>query len=700
MEPRITAFQRVVQALRRAASRLALCLHHVAQIGVTRQTSYSSVRLNVLYMIVKTVSVPSSGPSPTDRLDSWKEIASYLRKGVRTVQRWEREERLPIHRLAGNVFAYQTELDAWWHERSRSLGMEIEPAGKAATAVTRRSGWPVTAAVLVVVTAAAFALVWRTEPTRVYRPVPLTSDHGWEVEPSFSPDGERIAYTWRRPPSEVPQIYVRRIAADSAVRLTSGTGPEVAPAWSPGGNSIAFLRLNRDRREAAVMLVPPSGAPESRVAHVSNPRFLNWSPDGRWLISTDGSRTAPRVVAISIADGTKHTLTTPSQFGDSAAVVSPDSRKLIFRRADSGQSAVFELALGPGLTPRGEARLISRGPGGQYLVLTPDGREIIYAAGMFEEGLGLWRLRLAPGAQPELIHSSSDRYLTPSISRDGRRLAFGVNRVFRSETWRASLTNPAAAPVPLISSTHSDVNPDYSPDGRHIAFHSTRSGASDIWVTDDAGQNARRLTFTNAPITATPRWSPDGQWIVFESDQSGQYDVYVVRSAGGPVRRLTDNPALDALPNWARDGRTIYFCSNRSGAYEVWKTAASGGEAAQVTRGGGVVAVESRDGRYLYYTQTRNAGPLYRLPLSGGPAEAIIPFVANVFYAVTTRGIYFQSSGREISFWDAGTRQVKPILTTSKPLSLGMTVSPDGQWLLFTQIEAQGSDLYMIDGFR
>ena len=35
-----------------------------------------------------------------DRLDSWKEIAAYLGRGVRTVQRWEREEGLPVHRLA------------------------------------------------------------------------------------------------------------------------------------------------------------------------------------------------------------------------------------------------------------------------------------------------------------------------------------------------------------------------------------------------------------------------------------------------------------------------------------------------------------------------------------------------------------------------------------------------------------------------
>src|SRR5262252_10648820 len=45
-----------------------------------------------------------------DCLDSWKEIASYLRRGVRTVKRWEKEEGLPVHRhqhqRLGSVYAY------------------------------------------------------------------------------------------------------------------------------------------------------------------------------------------------------------------------------------------------------------------------------------------------------------------------------------------------------------------------------------------------------------------------------------------------------------------------------------------------------------------------------------------------------------------------------------------------------------------
>jgi len=73
--------------------------------------------------------VPSSGEA-ADRLDSWKEIAAYLKRGARTVQRWDREEGLPVHRLqhdqGSTVYAYKTELEKWWN--SRQARAEAQPA--------------------------------------------------------------------------------------------------------------------------------------------------------------------------------------------------------------------------------------------------------------------------------------------------------------------------------------------------------------------------------------------------------------------------------------------------------------------------------------------------------------------------------------------------------------------------------------------
>lgn len=74
-----------------------------------------------------------------ERLDSWKEIASYLNRGARTVQRWEREAGLPVHRLQherlGSVYAWRHELDAWWKSRGSQLDAPAPEASPSTTSI-------------------------------------------------------------------------------------------------------------------------------------------------------------------------------------------------------------------------------------------------------------------------------------------------------------------------------------------------------------------------------------------------------------------------------------------------------------------------------------------------------------------------------------------------------------------------------------
>lgn len=83
--------------------------------------------------------------SPADRLDYWQEIAKYLGREVRTVQRWEREKSLPVRRLGGNrddnqprVFAYKSEIDAWVARQSGPRALPTDPAALATEAIDQR----------------------------------------------------------------------------------------------------------------------------------------------------------------------------------------------------------------------------------------------------------------------------------------------------------------------------------------------------------------------------------------------------------------------------------------------------------------------------------------------------------------------------------------------------------------------------------
>ena len=68
-------------------------------------------------MPMRSATLPSQTPHVDDRLNSWKEIATYLNRTVRTVRRWEREEGLPVHRhnhqKQASVYSFKTELDEW-----------------------------------------------------------------------------------------------------------------------------------------------------------------------------------------------------------------------------------------------------------------------------------------------------------------------------------------------------------------------------------------------------------------------------------------------------------------------------------------------------------------------------------------------------------------------------------------------------------
>jgi hypothetical protein len=105
--------------------------------------------------------------------------------------------------------------------------------------------------------------------------------------------------------------------------------------------------------------------------------------------------------------------------------------------------------------------------------------------------------------------------------------------------------------------------------------------------------------------------------------------------------RLTTDSADDIAPSWSRDGKWVYFPSKRTSRYEVWKVPAGGGEAVQVSRNGGGPALESSDGKSVYYTKGAFWGSLWKMPVSGGEESQVLPSVAWDTFSFVSDGIYF-----------------------------------------------------------
>ena len=540
--------------------------------------------------------------------------------------------------------------------------------------------------------------------------IPFTSFPGEKSEPAFSPDGNQIAFVWDGGSGNNLDIYVKLIDGGNVVRLTNNPAPDRSPCWSPDGRRIAFTRSSKD--EGGLYIVPQLGGPEQKLASFKNPLETAWSPDGKRLAVTDepSSQELRSIFLVSLENGEKYgekrKLASPSaQFdSDRAPRFSPDGQMLAFIRSPNFLIDDIYLVPNTGGEPK---RLTFDNMQVAGLAWTSDGREIVFSSNRGGP-YGLWRVSVSGGA-PEPLPAVGESATDPFVSRQGNRLAYTYRKVDRN-IWRAPgphSTAKSSVPTKFIASSRNESSPQYSPDGRKIAFASNRAGSLEIWVCDSEGQNPVQLTNFGGTHTGTPRWSPDGQYIAFDSRPEGSSDIYVISADGGKPRRLTTEASADIMPVWSRDGRWIYFGSDRSGDFQIWKIPSEGGESVQVTKQGGYGAVVSPDDNYVYYGK-RNEPGIWRVGVDGGEEVRIFDKGYAGETVVLDEGICFldpeATPNPTVNFFSFATRQVTQLATIEKakynPGPPTLTVSTDGKWVLYLQVDQVDNDIMLVENFR
>ncbi len=536
------------------------------------------------------------------------------------------------------------------------------------------------------------------------RVVSLTSLPGAENHPSFSPDGNQIAFV------SDGEVYATVVdSAVSPVRLTNGPAGALYPAWSPDGRQIAFVRQN------GLYLIPALGGPERRLADLQSPHTINlpistlsWSPDGKWLAAIEGSTEGPwRISLVSLERGDRRNLAF-SQAVPYSPTFSPDGRSLAYISCPHPLSSACDvhlLDLTRDFSAKGPPRRLTHQRSYMMgLAWAPDNRSVVYSAARCPTGLtALWRVQTNGSAPPERLDVAGLGAQFPTISSANGRLAY-VRALEDSDIWRYRIGGVGAEKI--IASTMDEHNAQYSPDGKRIAFVSNRSGeCPEIWISEQDGSRALQLTHATGTWQGTPRWSPDGGWIAFDrSADDGHIDVYLMDASGGQLHRLTPFPSDESVPSWSRDGERVYFRSNRGGRNEIWKLPFRGGEAVQMTDQGGYVAFESFDGKTLYYTKSPAPGALFAKPLSGGPERRVFPdTVASRAFCPVEDGIYFigtsGGSERHLSFFSYSTGSIHALTSIEEATRLGLTVSPDRKNVLFSTGRLT-ADLMLIQNFR
>lgn len=585
-----------------------------------------------------------------------------------------------------------------------------ESTGAASAAPRSRRRWPVVLFVMLVLISGGYLAYTRLTPepeVETPSPVitPFTSLPGLEIDPSFSPDGQKIAFASDDNGQRNFDIYIKQEGSEKALRLTDDSGDDRYPAWSPDGLFIAFVRSAGGSN--AVYLVPSLGGQERKIADLGlhHVQGTSWSPDGRRLaVSIQREPFGAYSIFLVRVDTTSLArITTPPQyhFGDVAPRFSPDGKSIAFARCISEDvQDLFLYSL-----DTGELKQITFDSAAiAGLDWMPDAKSIVFASRR-EDGSGLWRVNLT-GGEPYGIAAADPgtSYESPSIAKGGSRLTY-VHRNANVNIWR--LFKPRGFPGlrarPAVFTTHWDSQPDISPDGDRIAFASTQSGHREIWVADTDGRNQAQITMDDGGAKA-PKWSPEGTELAFQWTRNGQTDIYLVSAEGGPPSRLTKSPSEDTVPVWSRDGRAVYFSSNRSGRWELWRISKTGGDPEQITRHGGRFGMESRDGTSIYFVRPDTTG-VWRRKLDS-PDEPRMVFAkldprdwAN--WSVAPSGIYFverQGFAPTLSFYGFQSRRTTRLQTLDKvPADPALATSADFSWFAYAQVDDEGSDIMVLE---
>ncbi len=406
----------------------------------------------------------------------------------------------------------------------------------------------------------------------------LTFESGLPREPTWSPDGQRVAYTSDRDGNT--DIWIQSVSSPEPIRLTTSPAKDSQPDWSPDGKWLTF-RSERDG--GGVYVVPASGGEPRRIADFGyRPR---WSPDGALiLISRMSVRTGARALYVVAANGgpPRAVLTDlVGEFTNPGAITAawyPQGRRVSIwgRHPKTGWTFVTApIDGGPAVTSNigeqvAQQILAADLTLGNFL-WAPSGHSL-YFEGTSHKARNAWRISVAPAtlawiAGPERLTTNTGEDGDLALSADGTKLAFTA-RTSQTRLWSLPF-DPSAGLLtgsggPVTRGGPEELDSDAPADGNKVVYRVVRAGRQELRAHSIVtGQDLLLIAGTNVSRT-TPRWSPDGTLLAYQVSQrrpdTGKTDLSValLSANGGPERLLTLPADTSIVPmDWSRDGTVL-----------------------------------------------------------------------------------------------------------------------------------------------
>ncbi len=165
----------------------------------------------------------------------------------------------------------------------------------------------------------------------------LTHRPGSDFNPTWSPDGQRIAFisSW----DGNNRVYAINADGSGAQELTNLRADHESPAWSPDGNRIAFS-TNRDGNYEIYVMDADGSNPTRLTSDVGEDSFPAWSPDSRQIVFSS-NREGNYELYVMNADGSNLTQLTTALGDDTFPAWSPDGTKITFTAYRDGNPEIY-----------------------------------------------------------------------------------------------------------------------------------------------------------------------------------------------------------------------------------------------------------------------------------------------------------------------------------------------------------------------
>jgi Tol biopolymer transport system component/predicted Ser/Thr protein kinase len=511
--------------------------------------------------------------------------------------------------------------------------------------------------------------IWIRQVSVVGAKTNLAVDHdGYDGKPSGSPNGEWIAFVSDRGSEGIFYMPVTGGRVSQLVSIpfdySSSESLRSIPSlgWSPDGSQMAYTIRGE------LYTVPfPGGAP-TRVPIEVNAAEPAWSPDGDRIAFTEvtgESSTTLTTIWTVRTDGTSPVQITSGEYYDRRPTWSADGKRM-FRISDQGGSIdIWSVPVNSRGRPVGLETPLTGGAGVGSLAISPDGARLSYSK--VAESANIWSIdtvtdrtyRIDEATQ---LTSWNNLIEFLAFSPDREWLAFDSNRSGNSDIWL--MRKDGTELQQLTRDPDHDFAPSWSPDGSQVLFYSFRTGNRDLFLISASGGTAEQLTDSPADDRFA-RWSPAGDRIAFYSDRSGNYELWLIDLGTRELKQLTTSAAEDAYPIWSPDGTELIFRSDRTGNLEVYRIAVDGGEPVQLTDQGWtalwLLAWDAVSG-VVYVTADGGPGVegrnIWAVSPADGSARVQVDFQQSRRYpsyslATDGRNLYFPVSERAGDIWVA-----------------------------------------------